>query len=195
MRFQDAVFHRLGPKAFDEVFKHPPRTTQQILHAESYLSDQKPADLQPPPLPAEMGKDAKHFRVLVEGSVGELDHSILLRQFTSDREGRDAASHWKGGAFRIFEHKKEKYPVLSYVSEWDSAESAKTFFEMYRRVLRGKWKKLEIASESATEITGSGDTGRFQVRLSGTQVLSLEGLRLEPTLASQSSAVKPRGLR
>ena len=33
-------------------------------------------------------KETKQFKLLAEGSVGELDHSILTRQFTSDREGR-----------------------------------------------------------------------------------------------------------
>lgn len=177
MRFQDAVFHKLGRRAFDEVFQRAPRTTQHILHAETYFSDQKPADPALPNLPAELGKEVKRFRVLAEGSVGELDHSILLRQYTSEREGRDAASHWRGGSFRIFEHKKDKHPILAFVSAWDSPESAQTFFELYQRVLRGKWKKMEVATQSPTEIAGAGDIGRFQLRLSGSQVVSLEGLR------------------
>lgn len=177
MRFQEAVYRKFGVKAFDEVFKHPPLTTQQILHSQSYFSGQRPVNPQSPPLAATLGKEVKRFRLLAEGSVGELDHSILLRQFIGDREGRAAASHWKGGSFRLLEHKQHKYPVLSYISEWDSAESAKTYFELYQRVLRGKWKKIELATETATEIAGSGDSGRFQIRLAGKQVLALEGLR------------------
>jgi hypothetical protein len=44
-------------------------------------------------------------------------------------------------------------------------------------VLRGKWKKIEVSNESAAEISGIGDSGRFQIRLTSSQVLALEGLR------------------
>ena len=42
--------------------------------------------------------------------------------------------------------------------------------------LEGKWKKLEVASESATEITGHGDTGYFRSWRDGARVYHLEGL-------------------
>jgi hypothetical protein len=178
MRFQDVLFHKLGRMAFDQVFNRPPRTTQQILHTSTYLEDEKPTEPEPPSLAAEVGKkETKQFKLLAEGSVGELDHSILIRQFTSEREGRAASAHWRGGAFRLYEHKQSKYPVLAYASEWDSAEAARAYFKLYQRVLHGKWKKIEVAKQSASEVTGSGDSGRFRVRLDGSKVLSLEGLR------------------
>jgi hypothetical protein len=44
-------------------------------------------------------------------------------------------------------------------------------------VLKGKWKKLEIASQSATEITGHGDSGYFRTWKDGASVYQLEGLK------------------
>src|SRR5262249_5138153 len=38
MRFQDAVYRRLGSAAFDRLFSEPPLSTQQILHPEKYLA-------------------------------------------------------------------------------------------------------------------------------------------------------------
>ena len=86
---------------------------------------------------------------------------VLLRQYIGETEGREAASHWRGGVYRLYEHKKEKYPVLAHSSEWDSPEAARTFFELYQRVLRAKWKKLEIASSSCGGF-GAGDRDRRQ---------------------------------
>ena len=120
---------------------------------------------------------ASQFRPIIEGAVGEFDHAILLRQFVGENEGSEAAQHWRAGWFRLYEHKKDGYPVLSYVSQWDSPESARTYFELYQRVLKGKWKKMEIASATPTEVSGTGDSGRFTIRLSGTSVQSIEGLR------------------
>jgi hypothetical protein len=178
LRFQDAVFHKLGARAFDEVFLRPPRSTQQILHADTYLADKKPTEPEPPALASEIGKnEAKRFRLLAEGSFGEFDHSVLLRQYIGEREGRAAARHWSGGAFRIYENKTPKYPVLSYVSEWDSPAAARAYFELYQRVMHRKWKKMEVAARSESEISGSGDSGRFHIRLSKSTITSVEGLR------------------
>ena len=101
----------------------------------------------------------------MEGAVGEFDHAVLLRQYVGEREGTEMARHWRGGSFRLYEHKKENYPVLSYVSQWDSPESAHAYFVLYQRILKGKWKKMEVKSATATEVSGTGDSGRFTVRI------------------------------
>ncbi len=177
MRFQDALFHKLGRPSFDQVFARPPVSTQQILHPEDYIAGKKPTEPEPPPLTPELGKEARRFQVLAEGSLGEFDHSVLLRQYVTEKEGTQAASHWRGGSYRLFEHKREKYPVLNYISDWDSPESARAFFILYQRVMRGKWKKMDVATQSDAGVSGTGDTGRFHLRLSGSTVQSIEGMR------------------
>jgi hypothetical protein len=173
MRFQDALFHKLGRESFDEVFTRPPLSTQQIIHPGAYMDNKKPTDPEPP-LP---GADKKKFRVLADGSLGEFDHSVLLRQYVNEKEGAEAASHWRGGSYRLYEHKHDKYNVLTYSSEWDSPKAAQSFFTLYQRVLKGKWKKLEVAERSKDQVSGSGDSGRFQLTISGSIVQSIEGLR------------------
>ncbi len=83
MKFQDAVYHKLGRKSFDEVFNRPPRSALgQILHPKAYIDDEKPDD---PDAPALDKSILKQFRVINDGSVGEFDHSMLLRQFVPDK--------------------------------------------------------------------------------------------------------------
>ena len=122
-------------------------------------------------------EDARKFRKLTEGSLGEFDISALLRQFGDDREGRAAASHWRGGSFRLYENKEGKYPVLSHVVEWDSTESAHAYYQLYQKAMRGKWKNMQVTSSTEIEIRGTGDSGRFVLRLSGDTVQATEGLR------------------
>jgi len=182
LKFQDVIFHKLGRTAFDQVFTRAPASTQQILHPDAYLEDKKPLDPEPPSLEAFLGKkETKRFRILAEGSLGEFDHSVLLRQFVSEKEGTSAASHWRGGAFRLYENKREKFPVLTYASDWDSPESAHRFFELYQRVMKGRWKKMDLDpsadNAAAAKITGSGDTGRFTLWVAGSTVQSVEGMR------------------
>ena len=176
MRFQDAVYRELGPAAFERVFRNPPRSTQHIMHPQTYLTGRMPVSPKLPRLEEAAGTEARRFRLLADGDVGEFDYSVLLRQYIGDAEGREAASHWRGGAYRLYEHKQEKYPVLVHSSEWDSPEAAAKFFELYQRVLRAKWKNLEIASSSPAQVTGTGDNGRFSLRLDGVIVHSIEGI-------------------
>jgi len=172
MRFQDAVYRELGPAAFDKVFRDPPRSTQNIMHPKTYLASHMAAS---PALPSL--EEARRFKILADGDVGEFDYSVLLRQYVGEAEGREAAAHWRGGVYRLYENKRTKYPVLAHSSEWDSPEAARTFFDLYQRVLRAKWKKLEIASSSPGQVAGFGDNGGFSLRLDGLTVQSIEGIQ------------------
>jgi hypothetical protein len=176
MRFQDAVYRQLGPAAFERVFRDPPRSTQQVLHPETYLASRMPVTPVPPRL-EEAGVESRKFRALADGDVGEFDYAILLRQYIGESEGRRAAEHWRGGMYRLYESKQGKHPVLVHASEWDSAEAAKVFFELYQRVLKAKWKTFAIKTSSAQQVTGTGDNGRFSLLLDGRSVHSIEGIQ------------------
>jgi Zn-dependent peptidase ImmA (M78 family) len=177
LKFQYAIWQKHGVASFDELFTHPPKSTQQILHPEDYLAEKQPLDPKPPPLDKTI---VKKFKLLGEGSMGEFDHSMLFRTWLPEKESIEAATHWRGGNYKLYENKGAKYPVITYVSEWDSPESARQAFEMYKRVMRKRWKKLLVARESDEEMVGDGDTGRFRVWLTGTTLESVEGHREGP---------------
>jgi hypothetical protein len=172
--FQYAIFKKNGRGSFDELFTHPPESTQQILHPSEYLEGIKPLDPKPPALDAKL---AKQMKTLGDGSMGELDHNVLFRTYLPEKEAVAAAAHWRGGDFKLYEHKKEKYHVIAYISEWDSEAAARTSFDLYRKVMKARWKKMQVDRENEGSIEGTGDTGRFHVWVSGTVVQSIEGLR------------------
>jgi len=176
-RFQDSVYHRLGAQGFGEIFERSPASTQQILHATDYFDKKMPTMPELPTLRAEIGGQARQFRLLIGGTLGEFDHEVLLQQYTDRITAQAAALHWRGGEFRVYEHKKDGFPVLVYASEWDSPEAARTFFSLYERVLEGKWKHMQVNSRTATELKGTGDTGKFTVRIAGAVVQTIEGLK------------------
>jgi hypothetical protein len=169
--FQDAAYRKLGRQAFSEVFLHPAASTRQILHPDQYLSHTAPNVPEPPAVPA-----TREFRKLAEGTLGELDFRVLLSQYAADRDqGVSLAAHLAGGSYEVFEHKRDKFPVLGVASTWDSAESAQEYFRQYRQVMQGKWKKLEVDRETPARLEGRGDTGFFRVWVDGATVYQLEG--------------------
>ncbi|MGP8248146.1 MAG: hypothetical protein ACLQVN_26985 [Bryobacteraceae bacterium] len=171
MLFQQAVFERDGQDSFAEVFRKPPVSTQQILHPERYFSGVQPTDPQLPD--PHLGRA---YKSLIGGSLGELEHGILLRQYAGKQTAEELAPHWRGSNFELREDKKAGRVVLLYAVEWDSADAARRYFEAYRELLQKKWKKMEIASRTADSVTGSGDDGRFELRRDRTLVTSVEGL-------------------
>jgi hypothetical protein len=170
LMFQDAVYRKLGQESFSEVFLRAPSSSGQILHPERYLGRGGSVIPNPPPLPA-----AREFRKLADGTLGELDFRVLISQYTTAADGESLAAHLAGGSYELFEHKREKFPVLGVASTWDSPDSARMYFEQYRKVMQGKWKKLEIAKETADMLEGQGDTGYFRVWLDGMSVHQIEG--------------------
>ena len=171
MLFQHAVFERDGQAGFGEVFRKPPASTQQIIHPEKYFSGIKPTqpDLPQPHLP-------KGYKSLVGGSLGELEHAIMLEQYSGKERAAELAPHWRGCAFDLEENKKAGRIVLLYAVEWDSEDAARQYLDAYRQQLAKKWKQMTIASQSADAATGTGDDGRFELRRKGAVVTSMEGL-------------------
>jgi hypothetical protein len=166
--FQKAVFEKFGKEGYTRVFRNPPVSAQQILHPELYFAGLAPLD---PDLP-----EIKGMKRLVEGPLGELDHSILLQQYCGEDAARETSPHWRGARYRIYENRKEKRAVLVYRSIWNSDASAARFFMLYQQVLKGKWKRMEVSYQSDSRVAGLGDDGYFCVDLSATVVTSREGL-------------------
>jgi hypothetical protein len=171
-RFQDAVYDKNQKESLTGVFRNPPVSSQQVLHPDKYFAHVAPT------LP-DLPKDPKKFKRFAEGVMGELDHSVLLRQYATLEDAQAVAPKLAGSQYRLLEgkHKEKdtKRILLVYVSQWSDHESAQRFFHLYRKVLEGKWKKLRVASESDSVLTGEGDDGWFRVKLEGSIVRSSEG--------------------
>ncbi len=167
--FQQQVIARDGRKAWREVFEHPPDTTRQILNVHAYFDGDHD---RVPPLPA-VPRGVHKLKGLVDGTLGALEHHVMLEQFGSGEVADQLAAAWRGCHYRVYQW-KETNPLL-YSSEWQDEASAQRFFAAYEKVLRGKWKKIDITSRSTTHLTGHGDDGDFDVTIAGTRVTSREG--------------------
>jgi hypothetical protein len=169
--FFDAVFKKMGQEAFSAVFKDPPVDSAQVMHPEKYFKHEKPTK---PNLP-ELTGDVK-LKEVTEGTMGEFDHSILLRQYLGDAKAAAISGHLLGGQFKIVDLGKGKHPVLVYSSQWDSDMTAAEYFAAYKKVLHSKWKHLDETKNEKDDLKGTGDNGYFETRLKGDRVTSVEGM-------------------
>jgi hypothetical protein len=172
-KFQQAVFLRKGKTAFADVFRDPPATTAEIIHPARYFQH---TPLTEPDLPKPMPR-AKPF---VSGAMGELETRILLEQYIGADVAEELGPKLKGSDYRLDRIKTANRTTLVYVSEWSDEDSAARYFEAYQKVLRGKWKDIEISAESPAQFIGKSEDGYFSVKREGTKVLSEEGFERAP---------------
>lgn len=175
--FQQALVEKWDRKGFSEPLRHPPVSTQQILHPEAYFENRIPLH---PALAAFTAPSG--YKRIAEGSFGELDLRILLQQYAGPEETRRIAPGWRGGQFDLWEARDRSRSVLRWSIEFDSDETAAAFLRQYKSVLAGKWKQMPAPEESDTRLEGEGGGGFFLVRLLGARVEGVEGLPARPGL-------------
>src|ERR1700761_1761767 len=107
--FFDTVYRKLGKPAFAAVFTNAPVDSAQIIHPARYFAHEKETKPElPKPALTKQGKE------ITEGSVGEFDHEVLLRQYMGEKEAALLAQHLRGGQFEIVAAGTERTPVLEY---------------------------------------------------------------------------------
>jgi Zn-dependent peptidase ImmA (M78 family) len=170
MIFQQAVLDKYGDEGFEEVFRHPPVSTQHVLSAPTYFSARQD------PSPRLPRFRARGYSRSSRGDVGQFDHDVLLRQYLSEQDSNRIAPSWRAGRYDIWENSDGSRAVLRYASDWANPDIAEKFFVAYEEVLKSKWQQMEVTYRTDSRIEGVGDNGRFVITLDRARVSSMEGL-------------------
>jgi hypothetical protein len=78
-----------------------PRSTEQILHPEKYLDDERPLAVPTPPSPG------PGWREIDDGDLGEFATREILREDATEVGADAAAAGWGGDAYRLFARRGE----------------------------------------------------------------------------------------
>jgi hypothetical protein len=107
-----------GWKGMEALFRHPPRSTRQILHPSEFFPKRhnpiriQLGDLSAGPLPG--------YTRIWEDSFGEYGLTTLLAQEVGEKEAQRAAAGWRGDRFQVY----EKRPSPARMRPRDSSASA-----------------------------------------------------------------------
>lgn len=121
MSFLSRLSSTGGVEAVNDVLRHFPTTTEQILHADRFPSDQ-PTPLDVVDLPASAFPDWKDLDV---GEVGEAFLSVMLGLQIDQTDAADAAAGWDGGLYRAWSKGSKVAVVMA--TAWDTPEDAHEF--------------------------------------------------------------------
>jgi hypothetical protein len=173
LMFQHKVVSKMGKKASRKCSAGPRSRRRRSCTLRNTSRKARRSPRSCGPFPKE-----KDWKKLTEGSVGEFDHKILLKQYSPSMEL--LAEKWRGAYYQLWEQKKDSNRVaLTYYSQWADNKSAAEFFAAYKDILTKKWKKTKFSEDKTPTRSPAGvRTGAFLGAASrGARVSSLEGLR------------------
>jgi hypothetical protein len=171
MKLQQAAVERYEKRGFTMLFERPPSSTRQVMHPDTYFAGERPEA----PEFARLRK-RRSYKRLAEGALGEFDYAILFEQFLDEDAVRRLAPAWRGGTYRLVERRNSEGHVLMHSSVWDTEESAEGVLEAWKKILAGKWERVEFDETGPEQLSGTGDSGHFEFRRRGRVVYGVEGI-------------------
>jgi len=137
--FAMAVFAAGGTDALNDAFKHPPVSSQQILHPDKFLHDRHD-----PETIALKKLDAPGWRLIADNVLGEFGLRSLLAQHLSVLESQRLAAGWQGDRYQVYERGTNGPTALVWTTAWDTDQSAADFADAYRRVAEKRDVTVEL---------------------------------------------------
>ncbi|MHB1416646.1 MAG: hypothetical protein ACYC1C_15470 [Chloroflexota bacterium] len=126
--FVGALFQAGGWNAVDDAYRHPPQTSEQILHPEKYLRGEGPEEVDLPDLGAALGSP---WSVVDRDTFGELGLQMYLQDGVQAKTATAAAAGWGGDSYVLLSDAAGRYALAS-LSAWDSVKDATEFFTALR---------------------------------------------------------------
>jgi len=147
--FVETIIAGGGLSALDKVLRHPPVSTEQILHPAKYPKD-APRDVRAPDISAKLGKGwkATDFSDVGEGFLRDMFQLELPAP-----EARQAAAGWDGGQYRAF-GKGSRTAVL-LITAWDTELDAREFSGTIERWISKRLAKVVREGTSVTVLFAS----------------------------------------
>jgi len=119
-----------GNYSWDKVnaaYRQPPVSTEQVMHPEKYLADERPVPIKLPDLGPELGQA---WQELDRDVLGEAGFLVWLIDQTSDQTAIDGAAGWGGDTYALWTDEDGRL-LLVEQSQWDSQAEAVEFGEAF----------------------------------------------------------------
>ena len=157
--FAMTLFSAGGTDALNDAFRHPPVSTQQILHPEEFLHDRRnPESLTLPRL------DSKDWRLIGNNVLGEFGIRSLLEQSLGLFEALQVAQGWNGDRYNVYERGTNGPTALVWITAWDNEQHAAAFEDAYKGLARKRGVTARSNRDGArVTIRQSGDESFFAV--------------------------------
>lgn len=126
--FVQSLYDSGGFAAVDEAWANPPRSTEQIIHPDRYLSGDLPQIVALAPLTNTLGAG---WQQLDQDIFGEFFLRQYLLQQLADTEVENAATGWGGDQYAVYWNESQEEMVMVLHLAWDSPQDSDEFEAAY----------------------------------------------------------------
>lgn len=126
-QFADTLFQAGGWDTINRAYLAPPRSAEQVLHPERYLSEGEqddPTGVSVPDLGAALGEEG--WTLLLQDTLGEFVVGLYLGETLPEETAWQAADGWDGDTFVVWEHEGGGQ-VRIWRTVWDTTAEAVEF--------------------------------------------------------------------
>jgi len=125
--FVNAIFAQGGWEAVDQLYSDLPKSTEQIIHPDRYLTKDEPQNVTIPDIKAALGE---RWSLLDTDVLGELYLRIYLEAYVDSATAAKASEGWDGDSYAFWED-AAKRDLMVVNSAWDTPQDAQEFFDAY----------------------------------------------------------------
>jgi hypothetical protein len=162
LNFVHALLREEGFETVHQAFSRPPRSTEEILHPEKYLSGKKDfLTIDTPGVPE--GIPIESTQAIFEDSLGEFAIATLLRNWLSSAEASRAAEGWGGDRLALYEVKNGSRGILRWRTHWDSLEDADEFFDLYSQAMEKRFERKMVRTSTESSLV-TVEVGRIVIK-------------------------------
>jgi hypothetical protein len=138
------AFHHGGWEGLDAVFRHPPVSSEMILHPDRYRNSDQPIKLPNPMLSNEF--PASQWTELENGSWGEYGMRILMETNLEADTIDSAATGWGGDAYDVWQNPQTGHLIGIWHTAWDTSQDANEFWDALLKWNNGRMSSSALSA-------------------------------------------------
>jgi len=131
---------------WDEIAKlygdRPPASTEQILHPEKWLENERPNKIEWPELEKESVFEG--WEVLDANTLGEIQMRIIFEEYGMKNRAKAVAEGWNGDRYAVLRKKGGDDLALLLYTSWDSEGDVLQFESAYQELLTKKYEGEDV---------------------------------------------------
>lgn len=178
LHFVEALRRARPSVSADDLFRRPPASTEQVLHPEKYLADERPREVSVD----EPALTSGGWRLDASTPFGEVGVRGLLLGRAGVAEARRAAAGWGGDRAGLYT-RDGHVPLFVWRTAWDTTTDARQFFDAYN----ARWRRDDRtarASAGPRQFLWPDGPAVTLVRLDGDTVTVVRGAEADVALVS-----------
>lgn len=150
-----------GWNKVEELYANPPLSTEQILHPEKWLQNERPVQYV---WPSFDDNCLIGWHLIDSNTLGELYWRVIFCEQKLESIATKTAAGWNGDSYAVFQDDEGRATLLLLLTNWDSITEATEFEGAYKKLLANKYP------DSSTKVT---------LERSDAEVLIIEGATAE----------------